>query len=149
MKEDAEQIAENLKEEIRGCSVLVLWLDCDEEGENIAQEVVDVCRSAARRDLRVYRARFSAVTARDIDRALRQLGPINENVVAAVDTRTEIDLRLGAVFTRFQSGACVPCLRACAREELTHSLTHVGSLTRSLCSVTACVPCPRLARDFC
>eukprot|EP00750_Incisomonas_marina_P006233 INCI14379.1.p1 GENE.INCI14379.1~~INCI14379.1.p1 ORF type:complete len:903 (-),score=130.56 INCI14379.1:65-2773(-) len=104
VKEDAEKIAQNLKKEIRGCAALVLWLDCDDEGENIAQEVVDVCAPAARRGLRIYRARFSAVTSRDIDRALRNLDRLNEKVIAAVDTRTEIDLRLGAVFTRFQSG---------------------------------------------
>jgi DNA topoisomerase IA len=65
----------------------------------------------ARANLRVYRARFSAITPRDITRSLRNLGPINDRVVAAVDTRTEIDLRLGAVFTRFQSGALVCALR--------------------------------------
>ena len=32
----------------------MLWLDCDDEGENIAQEVVDVCAPAARRGLRMY-----------------------------------------------------------------------------------------------
>lgn len=54
VKEDAEKVAQNLKKEIRGCAALVLWLDCDDEGENIAQEVVDVCAPAARRGLRMY-----------------------------------------------------------------------------------------------
>jgi len=70
----------------------------------MVQEVVDVCRAATRRNLQIYRARFSAITPRDIDRALRRLDTVNQKVVAAVDVRTEIDLRLGAVFTRFQSG---------------------------------------------
>lgn len=41
--------------------MLVLWLDCDREGENIATEVRQVCTEANNR-LNVRRARFSALT---------------------------------------------------------------------------------------
>ena len=38
-----ESLAKTLRQEARGCQRLVLWLDCDLEGENIAHEVMQVC----------------------------------------------------------------------------------------------------------
>ena len=32
-----------LEREIRGCQVLIIWTDCDREGENIGFEVIQVC----------------------------------------------------------------------------------------------------------
>lgn len=52
-----------LEEEARHCQWLVLWLDCDREGENIAFEVVDVCRTSNAR-LNIWRAHFSALIDR-------------------------------------------------------------------------------------
>ena len=95
-------LKELLQTEARLSTDLVLWLDCDREGENIALEVVDCCKVVSPR-LQVHRARFSAVTPRDIDRAMRNLGPPDSRLSWAVDARQEIDLRLGAVFTRFQT----------------------------------------------
>lgn len=34
-----------LEREVRGCQALVVWTDCDREGENIGYEIIDVCRS--------------------------------------------------------------------------------------------------------
>lgn len=81
---------------------LVLWLDCDREGENIAFEVKSVCERASRR-LRVFRAKFSALIPRDIVFAAQHLGVPNEQLSLACDARSEIDLRIGAAFTRFQT----------------------------------------------
>ena len=47
---------------------LVLWLDCDREGENIACDVRDICMSVNRR-LQVFRGRFSALIPADIQHA--------------------------------------------------------------------------------
>jgi DNA topoisomerase-3 len=80
----------------------VLWLDCDREGENIAYEVKGVCERVNRR-LRVFRARFSALIPRDIVYAVQHLATPDEKLSLACDARSEIDLRIGAAFTRFQT----------------------------------------------
>lgn len=46
-------LAKTLKKEARGCQRLVLWLDCDLEGENIAHEVMGVCLEANPRCVRL------------------------------------------------------------------------------------------------
>mmetsp|Transcript_8842 Transcript_8842/g.25485 ORF Transcript_8842/g.25485 Transcript_8842/m.25485 type:complete len:568 (+) Transcript_8842:189-1892(+) len=97
---DNAGIARNLQVQARRCSHLILWLDCDREGENISFEVVKICTDANPR-LTIRRAQFSAVTHTDIHRAMRNLVDPNQNVADAVDTRQEIDLRIGASFTRF------------------------------------------------
>lgn len=97
-----EKILANLQAQARRCAELVLWLDCDREGENIAFEVIAVCTAVNPR-LHVRRARFSALVPSDILRAIATLGPPNENDALAVDARQEIDLRIGASFTRLQT----------------------------------------------
>ena len=81
---------------------LILWLDCDREGENIAYEVLEVCQRA-NRHLRVFRARFSAITPQDIHHAMATLGNPSPLLSEAVEARQEIDLRLGVAFTRYQT----------------------------------------------
>lgn len=100
--EDKVDIKTNLENEARRADELLLWLDCDREGENIGYEVIEVCRGANPR-LAVKRARFSALIPRDIHHAARTAGPPDQRMSEAVDARSEIDLRLGAVFTRFQT----------------------------------------------
>ena len=100
VSERSENLANTLKREIRSCGTLILWLDCDREGENIAMEVVEVCRKV-RPNIVVKRARFSAVIQREIDRALGNLVEVDVRQSEAVNARTEIDLRLGAAFTRW------------------------------------------------
>jgi len=102
ISENVLDIEKNLKKQILGCKYLLLWLDCDREGENIAFEVIDVCRRV-NPSLQIFRARFSAVITREIYRAMETLSTPNMNDSLAVDARSEIDLRIGAVFTRFQS----------------------------------------------
>lgn len=100
--DDKKPIEANLKEHARWADTLVLWLDCDREGENIAFEVVAACAAANPR-LTVLRARFSSLSEPEIARALASLGPPDEAAARAVDARQEIDLRVGASFTRLQS----------------------------------------------
>lgn len=65
-------------------------------------QVIQVCQ-AVNRNLCIFRARFSALIPRELQRALQQLVQPNAADSAAVDARQEIDLRIGASFTRFQT----------------------------------------------
>ena len=103
-REDMEPLRMMLKGRAQACGALILWLDCDREGEAIADEVRTVCLEG-NRSLRanVFRAKFSTVMPQEINRALRTLGRVNEAWVQAVQARSEHDLRVGAAFTRFQT----------------------------------------------
>jgi DNA topoisomerase-3 len=66
---------------------------------------MEVCRSTNAR-LVIRRARFSALTHNEVWRAVgAYLGQPDAAAAAAVALRQEIDLRLGAAFTRFQTTA--------------------------------------------
>lgn len=70
-----QDVAKNLELEARGAQTLVIWTDCDREGENIGFEIVQVCRRANPR-IEVLRGRFSVVQAREIHQAMRNLVPL-------------------------------------------------------------------------
>ena len=50
---------------------------------------------------RIFRAKFSSLSASDLHRAMANLSVPSENEAHSVDARAEIDLRLGIAFSRF------------------------------------------------
>lgn len=97
-------IRRHLAQEARGCTYLILWLDCDREGENICYEVIN-CTGIPENEVgrRIFRARFSSVTEKDILNAMDNLVLPNKDEALSVDARQEIDLKVGVAFTRFQT----------------------------------------------
>jgi len=94
---------------------LVLWLDCDPEGENIAHEVIAVTRRAfevkgGAAD-RIHRAKFSAITAQALQDAFKTLQKPDADLSRSVDARQELDLRIGVALTRLLTWKCVGVAR--------------------------------------
>ena len=113
-------IERNLMNEARSAHTLMIWTDCDREGENIGWEVVTVCRKA-KPNILVRRAKFSAIipqfvsiypchvkpdykiSCRQIHRAAQQPVDLDLAQANAVEARIFLDLRIGAAFTRMQT----------------------------------------------
>ncbi|KII60986.1 DNA topoisomerase 3-alpha [Thelohanellus kitauei] len=91
-----------IKKLSRSCNQLIIWTDCDREGERIGFEIIDICRSV-NRNILVSRAKFSDLNERSLFNACRNLIPPNLEMSQAVEARQELDLRIGCVFTRMQS----------------------------------------------
>ncbi|KAG6335258.1 hypothetical protein ID866_3833 [Astraeus odoratus] len=97
-----KSIETNLMAEARTANMLVIWTDCDREGENIGWEIISVCRKA-RPNIVVKRARFSAIIPQQIHRAAQHPVEIDKAQADAVQARIALDLRIGAAFTRLQT----------------------------------------------
>ena len=99
-------VVKHLQESAKGVDFMVLWLDCDREGENIGFEVLDCClhlmQGQGQYD-RVYRAHFSAINPSDIRKAYNSLGKPDRCQSLSVDARQELDLKVGVAFSRFQT----------------------------------------------
>lgn len=99
---DKKAIADNITQQARYARALYIWTDCDREGEHIGSEV----RQAAwkgNRGIEVKRAQFSNTERAHVIRAAQNPISLDDRQVNAVAARIEIDLRLGAAFTRFQT----------------------------------------------
>ncbi|KAG9125830.1 DNA topoisomerase, partial [Ceratobasidium sp. 392] len=102
VSKDGERIERNLLSEARHAQMLMIWTDCDREGENIGAEVEAVCLRANPR-IRVKRARFSAIIPVQIHRAAQNPVDLDRAQSDAVEARILLDLRFGAAFTRMQT----------------------------------------------
>lgn len=95
---------------------LVLWLDCDREGENICFEVIDVLKPYLKQAKtgtknfnvervpgvpeNVFRIHFSSLVKKDIQNAFKSLHRPDKNKSDSVAVRQEIDLKLGISVSR-------------------------------------------------
>lgn len=59
-RQDRKNIAQNIEEKARHADALVIWTDCDREGEHIGGEIRDAAKRGNRR-IDVKRARFSNI----------------------------------------------------------------------------------------
>ncbi|KAI5167042.1 DNA topoisomerase III [Nematocida sp. AWRm78] len=84
----------------KDCDMLIIWTDCDREGENIGMQVANLVRDRIRE---VKRARFSGLSKYDVMHAVENLCRLNTYESKAVESRIEIDLRIGAALTRLQT----------------------------------------------
>ncbi|KAL1959870.1 hypothetical protein VTO42DRAFT_1015 [Malbranchea cinnamomea] len=100
--DDKLSIAENIKNQASSAKVLFIWTDCDREGEHIGREVRDQAR-LSNPSIEVKRAKFSNTERAHILQAARHPVDLDERLANAVAARIELDLRIGASFTRLQT----------------------------------------------
>ncbi len=99
---EKKSIAENIQQQARFARILFIWTDCDREGEHIGTEV----RKQAfigNRQLEVRRARFSNTERAHVIHAAQHPIDLDDRQANAVAARIELDLRIGASFTRMQT----------------------------------------------
>ncbi|KAF8799282.1 prokaryotic type I DNA topoisomerase [Phlegmacium glaucopus] len=99
---DKKTIEQNLLTQARRADVLMIWTDCDREGEHIGMEVAKVCRKA-KPTIRIKRARFSAIIPQQIHNAAQHPVELDKRQADAVEARIILDLKVGAAFTRLQT----------------------------------------------
>jgi DNA topoisomerase-1 len=98
----AGKIAAALKHLAQHVDEVVIATDFDREGELIGVEALGIVR-AVRPDIPAKRARFSALTKWDIERAFQELADVDFPLAQSAESRQSIDLAWGAVLTRFLS----------------------------------------------
>ncbi|KAJ4361826.1 DNA topoisomerase [Neocucurbitaria cava] len=100
--QDKKAVASNIESQARHASILYIWTDCDREGEHIGTEIRDIALKA-NPNMQVWRARFSNIERAHVIQASQNPIRLDEAQAQAVSARIELDLRLGAAFTRMQT----------------------------------------------
>jgi DNA topoisomerase-1 len=80
---------------------LILACDFDREGENIGFEAKSIAEKVS--SAPVKRARFSSLSASEINKAFDNLVEPDTNLAMSAEARQILDLRMGAAFTRFMT----------------------------------------------
>ncbi|KAK2747050.1 DNA topoisomerase [Onygenales sp. PD_40] len=99
---DKQTIAENIQNLASYSRAIFIWTDCDREGEHIGTEVRYQAKKGNPR-IEVKRARFSNTERAHVLQAAANPIELDECQANAVAARIELDLRIGAAFTRLQT----------------------------------------------
>ncbi|MCG7854191.1 MAG: DNA topoisomerase [Methanosarcinaceae archaeon] len=83
----------------RSADKIILACDFDREGENIGFEAKSIAENVSRAP--VKRARFSSLSAGEINRAFENPVEPDRNMAMAAEARQILDLKMGATFTRY------------------------------------------------
>jgi len=93
-------IIQSLKSLAKKAEEVIIATDFDREGELIGADARGVVLDA-HPGVTVKRARFSAITKGEIERAFSELGVVSDDLAQAGEARQDIDLVWGAVLTRY------------------------------------------------
>jgi DNA topoisomerase I len=96
------RIVEAMRSIVREFDRVIIATDFDREGELIGWEALEILR-AVHPTIQVQRARYSALTREEIERAFSNLHDVDRALAEAAESRQEIDLVWGALLTRYLS----------------------------------------------
>jgi DNA topoisomerase I len=96
------RIVEALRSLVREFDRVIIATDFDREGELIGWEALEILRQV-HPEIKVERARYSALTREEIERAFSDLHEVDRALAEAAESRQEIDLVWGALLTRYLS----------------------------------------------
>lgn len=96
------KIVKLLKSTSSDVEEVIIATDYDREGELIGVEGLEIVQEANPK-VKVKRARFSALTAPEVLNAFKNITEVDYNLSSAANSRQIIDLKWGAVLTRFIS----------------------------------------------
>ena len=101
--DDNKKISENIINLARNSDKLMIWTDCDREGEYIGWEILSEARKGnSSFDLNTtLRAKFSHLESSHIYHAACNPIKLDKRSIDAVNTRLEVDFRTGYCFTRY------------------------------------------------
>ena len=138
-----------------GKDIIILWLDCDKEGENICFETIYCCYNIMNKHnfRQIYRAKFSSLTNSDLRKAFNNIKDMpNYKESTAVDARQHIDLKIGIAFTRFLTMTISPGLANYGNlnvDSKTQKKGRHGNNTNSNYNLISYGPCQTPTLWFC
>ncbi|NTW28704.1 MAG: DNA topoisomerase I [Coriobacteriia bacterium] len=95
-----KELIRTLKNLAKKADEIVIATDFDREGELIGSDAAGIVREANKKAI-IHRARFSAITKDEIERAFGELATVDDCLAQAGESRQDIDLVWGAVLTRY------------------------------------------------
>lgn len=97
-----QDIFDNITNEARSLQNLMIWTDCDREGEYIGHEIFEAAKKGNSRMLtsQIWRSKFLHLERSHVLQAANHPIRLDMNAVNAVATRIEVDFRVGTSFTR-------------------------------------------------